>query len=109
MSQAQVVVSRLWKYCDPLRDDGLSYLDYIEQLTYLLFLKMAHEQTQPPYNRPSTIPKGYDWASLLARDGDDLEAHSGACLKPWEKRVGCWAPSFGRHRTRFRTRPCCGD
>ena len=43
------LVQRLWNYCNVLRDDGLSYGDYIEQLTYLLFLKMADEQTKPPF------------------------------------------------------------
>jgi type I restriction-modification system DNA methylase subunit len=47
-NHAQQVVQKLWNYCNVLRDDGLSYGDYVEQLTYLLFLKMAHEQTQPP-------------------------------------------------------------
>jgi len=66
---------RVWSYAGVLRDGGLSYGDYLEQLTYLLFLKMAHEQTQPPWDRESPIPDGLDWPSLLARDGDDLEVH----------------------------------
>src|SRR5690606_21599678 len=72
---AQQIVQKLWNYCNILRDDGLSYGDYVEQLTFLLFLKMAHERTQKPWERPSTIPAGYDWPSLLSRDGDDLESH----------------------------------
>jgi type I restriction enzyme M protein len=67
------VVSKLWNYCHVLRDDGLSYQDYLEQLTFLLFLKMARERTQPPYNQPSPIPEGYDWPALLELDGDALE------------------------------------
>jgi type I restriction enzyme M protein len=67
------LVQRLWSYCNILRDDGLSYGDYLEQLTYLLFLKMADEQTKPPFSRPAIVPEGLDWASLLARDGDELE------------------------------------
>jgi type I restriction enzyme M protein len=67
------IVSKLWNYCNVLRDDGLSYGDYLEQLTYLLFLKMAHEQTQPPWKRESIIPADYDWTSLLATSGDALE------------------------------------
>jgi len=43
------LVQKLWNYCNILRDDGLSYGDYVEQLTYLLFLKMAHEQSRAPY------------------------------------------------------------
>ena len=67
------VVQKLWNYCNVLRDDGLSYQDYLEQLTFLLFLKMAHERTQPPYNQPSAVPHGYDWPALLGLDGDALE------------------------------------
>jgi type I restriction enzyme M protein len=74
-NHSQQIVQKLWNYCNVLRDDGLSYGDYIEQLTYLLFLKMAHEQTQPPYNRPSPVPEEYAWPSLLGRDGDALETH----------------------------------
>ena len=51
-TEASTIVQRLWNYCNVLRDDGVSYGDYVEQLTYLLFLKMADEQTQPPYSRP---------------------------------------------------------
>ncbi|MBA3380310.1 MAG: SAM-dependent DNA methyltransferase [Actinobacteria bacterium] len=75
MSAQNGLVQRLWSYCNVLRDDGLSYGDYLEQLTYLLFLKMADEQTKPPFSRPAIVPEGLDWPSLLARDGDDLEVH----------------------------------
>ena len=50
MSDPSGLVQRLWNYCNVLRDDGLSYGDYLEQLTYLLFLKMADEQTKPPFS-----------------------------------------------------------
>ena len=75
MSAPNGLVQRLWSYCNILRDDGLSYGDYLEQLTYLLFLKMADEQTKPPFSRAAIVPEGLDWPSLLARDGDDLEVH----------------------------------
>lgn len=74
MSTRQLV-QKLWSYCQVLRDDGVSTLDYIQQLTFLLFLKMADEQTKAPWNRPSPVPDGLDWPSLLSRTGDDLEAH----------------------------------
>lgn len=64
------VVQRLWNYCNVLRDDGVSYSDYVEQLTYLLFLKMADEQVQV-----FTIPEGCDWQSLLTYSGDELATH----------------------------------
>ncbi|MGH3109771.1 MAG: N-6 DNA methylase [Gaiellaceae bacterium] len=75
MSAQNGLVQRLWSYCNILRDDGLSYGDYLEQLTYLLFLKMADEQTKPPFSRPSIVTEGLDWPSLVARDGDELEVH----------------------------------
>jgi type I restriction enzyme M protein len=75
MTDPKALVAKLWDYCNILRDDGLSYGDYVEQLTYLLFLKMADEQTRPPFTRDRLIPDGYDWPSLLATDGEALEAH----------------------------------
>ena len=53
----------------------MSHGDLVEQLTYLLFLKMADERSQPPGSQPSSITKGYDWPSLLAKDGDELFDH----------------------------------
>jgi type I restriction enzyme M protein len=73
VSDTTTLVQKLWNYCNVLRDDGLSYQDYIEQLTYLLFLKMTNELARPPFNRPPLIPAGLDWQSLLDRDGDELE------------------------------------
>src|SRR4051794_12936757 len=75
MTTAQQLVAKLWSYCQILRDDGVSTLDYIQQLTFLLFLKMSDEQTQAPWNKTSPVPAGLDWPSLLERNGDDLEAH----------------------------------
>lgn len=73
--RSRALVQKLWNYCNLLRDDGLSYGDYVEQLTYLLFLKMAHERTQPPLDEPSRLPDGFDWPSLLSRSGPELERH----------------------------------
>ena len=73
--ESAAIVQRLWNYCNVLRDDGVSYGDYVEQLTYLLFLKMADEQTRPPFNKPSDIPPELGWQSLLQKDGDALEVH----------------------------------
>ena len=88
MSTPQQLVAKLWSYCNVLRDDGLSYGDYVEQLTFLLFLKMAEEGTQPPYNRPSAVPAGNDWPSLLNRSGDDLEVHYRHVLEDLGKQGG---------------------
>src|SRR3989454_4441484 len=88
MSDPNQLVQKLWNYCNILRDDGLSYGDYVEQLTFLLFLKMADEQAKPPFNKPSPIPKGKDWPALLAKDGDDLEIHYRHTLEELGKRPG---------------------
>src|SRR5438270_11164593 len=82
------IVQKLWNYCNILRDDGLSYGDYVEQLTFLLFLKMADEQMKPPYNRERIIPKNLDWASLERLDGDALESHYRHILTELGKNTG---------------------
>ena len=82
------IVQKLWNYCNILRDDGLSYGDYVEQLTFLLFLKMADEQSRPPFNRASPIPKGFGWDALVKLDGDDLETHYRHTLEELGKRPG---------------------
>jgi type I restriction enzyme M protein len=71
---SQVIVQKLWSYCNILRDDGLSYPDYVEQLTYLLFLKMAHEQAHNSQSQRSIIPCGYDWETLVTKEGKALHA-----------------------------------
>jgi len=60
MSTRTALVQKLWNYCRRLRDDGLSYGDYLEQLTYLLSLKMADEQSRAPFIKPSAVPQGHD-------------------------------------------------
>jgi type I restriction enzyme M protein len=73
MTDRKTLVAKLWNYCNVLRDDGLSYGDYVEQLMYLLFLKMADEQTKPPFSRDPVVPDGLDWPSVMKRDGVELE------------------------------------
>ncbi|HRO57257.1 MAG TPA: class I SAM-dependent DNA methyltransferase, partial [Nitrosomonas europaea] len=74
------LVQKIWNFCHTLRDDGVGYGDYLEQLTYLLFLKLAHEYAQEPYNRDIRIPREYDWAGLRSKTGEPLEAHYLATL-----------------------------
>jgi len=88
MSHPSQLVQKLWNYCNILRGDGLSYGDYVEQLTFLLFLKMADDPSRPPFNKPSPIPKGKDWPALLAKDGDELEIHYRHPLEELGKRSG---------------------
>ena len=63
-NQSSTIVQRLWNYCNVLRDDGMSYGDYVEQLTYLLFLKMDHENSRMP-GKPGAIPPEFNRAGLL--------------------------------------------
>jgi type I restriction enzyme M protein len=73
-TESSTIVQRLWNYCNVLRDDGMSYGDYVEQLTYLLFLKMDDENLRV-LGKPSAIPAAFNWASLRSRSGDELESH----------------------------------
>jgi type I restriction enzyme M protein len=74
---APQLVQKLWNYCNILLDDGLSYGDYVEQLMFLLFLKMADEQSRPPFNKPSGLLIGLDCSSWLARSvGQPLSSQS---------------------------------
>ena len=75
MTNSNSLVQKIWNYCNTLRDDGMGYGDYLEQLTYLLFLKMADEYSKPPHFRDTHIPPELAWESLLGRTGADLEAH----------------------------------
>ncbi len=102
---SSAIVQKLWNYCNILRDDGLSYGDYIEQLTYLLFLKMAHERTQSPLNQPSILPKDYEWPNLFEYEGIPLERFYRELLQTLGREPGMLASSFERHRTGFRTLP----
>ncbi len=88
MSDPNTLVNKLWSYCQVLRDDGLSYGDYLEQLTYLLFLKMADEYTAAPWKRPSPVPEGFGWPALMGKDGDALEVHYRKTLEHLGKQHG---------------------
>ena len=95
------IVQKLWNYCNVLRDDGMSYGDYVEQLTYLLFLKMADERSQPPWNQPSPIAPGFDWPSLLARDGDALFDHYRHTLEKLGAERGTIGLIFAKAQNKF--------
>lgn len=101
-NEAPTIVQRVWNYCNVLRDDGVSYGDYVEQLTYLLFLKMADEQTKPPFNKPAIIPKGLDWQSLLEKEGADLETHYRKILESLGKERGLLGIIFRKSESKIR-------
>ena len=69
------IVSKVWSFCNVLRDGGVSYGDYLEQLTFLIFLKMAEEYRRPPYGRDIGIPQKYTWDVLKQKRGAELDTH----------------------------------
>lgn len=71
--QTSTIVSKVWGMCGPLRDDGVSYGDYLEQITYLIFLKMAEEYSKPPYKRDTGIPSDCTWSDMSSLKGAELE------------------------------------
>ncbi len=89
---SQQIVSKIWSYCHVLRDTGVGTLDYIEQITFLLFLKMADEQYQLTGRR--VVPEGIDWSSLLEPEGDQLELHYLTVLEELGKQPGALGSVF---------------
>ncbi len=79
-NSSSTIVQRLWNYCNVLRDDGMSYGDYVEQLTYLLFLKMDEENAAPGQAQQPSRPS-CGWSSLLGagrrRAGSAVPPHPG--------------------------------
>ena len=73
MSESRRLVDKLWSYCNVLRDDGVGVIEYTEQLTYLLFLKMAHERATRKLNPQQIVPADYSWQRLLDAEGSELE------------------------------------
>ena len=98
----KALVQRLWDFCDVLRDDGLSYGDYLEQLTYLLFLKMADEQHEL-VGGERVVPIEYDWQSLLSRSGAALEAHYSEILSELGAGDDMLGVVFHKARNRIQT------
>ena len=80
--------------CNPLRDNGVSYGDYLEQLTYLIFLKMSDEYSKPPYKRETGIPAGYTWADMNTLKGAELEEQYKATLEKLGEQGGILGKIF---------------
>jgi type I restriction enzyme M protein len=102
MSPADIV-QKLWNYCNVLRDDGMSYGDYVEQLTYLLFLKMDDERTKLSKDYESPIPKKYNWQTLVKKDGDSLFDHYRHILEELGKKKGLLGLIFNKSQNKFQT------
>jgi type I restriction enzyme M protein len=97
-NDSQQIVNKAWNFAHVLRDDGLSYMAYTEQITFLLFLKMADEQSKPPYNKKSVVPADMNWQSLLRLDGEALERHYRHILEELGKKPGMLGEIFKKAR-----------
>jgi type I restriction enzyme M protein len=98
MTDTQQIVNKAWNFAHVLRDDGLSYMAYTEQITFLLFLKMTDEQNKPPYNRDPIVPEDLGWSSLLKLDGDELEVHYRHILEELGRQSGMLGEIFKKAR-----------
>ena len=101
MSSEQSIVSKVWNFCNVLRDDGVSYGDYLEQLTYLIFLKMADEASKPPCNRKINIPTGYGWSNLQNKRGAALEEHYAKTLRELARAQGILGQIFAESQNKI--------
>ncbi|RYZ36265.1 MAG: SAM-dependent DNA methyltransferase, partial [Sphingobacteriales bacterium] len=95
------IIAKVWSFCNTLRDDGVGYGDYLEQLTYLLFLKMADEYTRPPYNRTMPIPTAYNWQSLTPLRGAELEGHYTLVLRELGREKGILGQIFTKSQNKI--------
>ena len=100
-NEANQLVNKLWNFCDVLRDDGVSYGDYVEQLTYLLFLKMDEEMTEIGFQEESQVPEEYSWQTLVSKDGEELESHYRTILQELGTEGGLLSVIFSKAQNRI--------
>jgi type I restriction enzyme M protein len=98
------LVAKVWNYAHVLRDQGIGYGDYVEQITFLLFLKMDQERTEL-LGEPSGIPEPWRWERLGPLAGDELEIQYRHTLEALAREVASSAPSSAARRTSSPTRP----
>ena len=99
-NESSTIIQKLWNYCHVLRDDGVSYGDYVEQLTYLIFLKMADER-DTELKESSQIPGEFGWKSLINKDGEDLEIHYRRVLGSLGKKKGMLKVIFKKAQSKI--------
>ncbi len=101
MIDARRLVDKLWSYCNVLRDDGVGVVEYTEQLTYLLFLKMAHERATRKLNPQQIVPPEYSWQRLLDAEGSHLETTYSEILLGLGKQPGTLGVIFRKAQNRI--------
>ena len=87
----QEIVAKLWNLCNVLRDDGITYHQYVTELTYILFLKMAKET-----GTEDKIPEKYRWDRLAEKDGLALKNSTRTCFVSWAKRYRSYSGNLFR-------------
>lgn len=100
-NNTSTIISKVWSFCHVLKDDGVSYGDYLEQLTYLIFLKLADEFSKPPYKREIAIPKEYNWEALSSKRGAELETHYTRTLRELGKTKGILGQIFTKSQNKI--------
>ena len=108
------IISRIWNLANVMRDDGIGYGDYLEQITYLLFLKMVEELNKPPYNRGIHLPKLKDingdeivggepcnWETLRTKNGADLESYYSQLLRSLSTEKGMLGQIFTKSQNKI--------
>jgi type I restriction enzyme M protein len=108
------IISKVWSFCNPLRDVGVGYGDYLEQLTYLLFLKMVDEYSKPPYNRSFKFPRLKDekneeikdaefctWENLKNKKGAELESFYVSLLRSLSTEKGTMGQIFTKSQNKI--------
>src|SRR5258707_11281033 len=100
MSQtASALVQKVWNYAHVLKDDGLAFMDYTEQITFLLFLKMVHEREELRLEK--VIPKKYNWAALKKASGDALEVQYSKTLRELGRLKGLLGIIFAKAQNKI--------
>lgn len=101
MADARRLVDKIWSYAHVLRDDGVGVLEYTEQLTYLLFLKMAHERATRTLRPEQIVPKEFSWQRLLDAEGVKLETAYTEILQGLGKQPGTLGTIFRKAQNRI--------
>ena len=101
MSEARRLVDKIWSYAHVLRDDGVGVIEYTEQLTYLLFLKMAHERANRKLRPERIVPAEYSWQRLLDAEGVELEAEYTRILLGLGRQPGTLGTIFRKAQNRI--------
>lgn len=99
MSSASEIVNKVWNYAHVLRDDGVGYGDYVEQITFLIFLKMADEREES--GQQVAVPEKYSWSKLVKLDGDALEIQYRHTLEELGKEGGMLGTIFRKAQNKI--------